>query len=388
VAGGVFPGSGRRDPEELTVPARPSFTLGIEEEFQVVDPETRELKSHVHELFAEGEARLKDEIKREMHQSVVEIGTPICANVAEARREVARLRAAIVRLARDQGLRVAAAGTHPFSHWSQVPITDHPRYAQLVREMQMVARANLIFGLHVHVAVEENETRIQIMNAVRYFLPHVFALSVNSPFWCGDNTGWKSYRAKVFERFPRTGIPDYFGSWSDFDDYVRTLVATGCIDDGKKIWWDVRPHPFFPTLEYRICDVPMRIDESICFAALFQALTAKLWKLYSQNMGWRMYRRALINENKQRAARWGLDGNLIDFGKKTEVPTVALLDELLEFVDDVVDELGSRREVEYVHRIVERRPGADRQLAVYERTGSLPAVVDSIIEETEREPEL
>ncbi|HTU80571.1 MAG TPA: carboxylate-amine ligase [Candidatus Acidoferrales bacterium] len=368
--------------------ARPSFTLGIEEEFQVVDPETRELRSHLHEMFAQGELRLRDQIKREMHQSVVEVGTNVCADIAEARREVTKLRTEIIRLARANNLRVAAAGTHPFTHWSAVAITDHERYAKLIKDLQMVARANLIFGLHVHVAIEDPDTRIHVMNAARYFLPHVFALSVNSPFWCGDDTGWKSYRAKVFERFPRTGIPDYFGSGAEFDEFVRTLVVTGCIDDGKKIWWDVRPHPYFPTLEYRICDVPMRIDETICFAALFQAVTFKLWRLFSRNQGWRLYRRSLIAENKQRAARWGLDGKLIDLGKRTEVATQDLFAELLEFVDDVVDELGSRNEVHYVNEIFRRRTGADRQLEVYERTGSLPAVVDYIVSETEHGVEL
>jgi carboxylate-amine ligase len=362
---------------------RPSFTLGIEEEFQVIDPETRELKSHISQIFEAGESRLKDQIKREMHQSVIEVGTPICANIQEARREVIWLRSEILKLCRENGVSFAAAGTHPFTHWVNVPITPNPRYERLVHDLQMVARANLVFGLHVHVAVEDIETRIQIMNAVRYFLPHVFALSVNSPFWCGRETGWQSYRAKVFERFPRTGIPDYFGSSGEYEEFVRTLVVTGCIDNGKKIWWDVRPHPFFPTLEYRICDIPMRVDETICFAALFQALTVKLWKLYSNNMGWRLYRRTLINENKTRAARWGLDGKLIDFGKKEEVPTEALLDELLSFVDDVLDELGSRREVHYVHEIVRRRPGAARQLQVYHRTKSLPSVVDYIVDETQ-----
>jgi len=365
------------------MPNQPSFTLGIEEEFQVVDPKTRELRSHIQEMFAEGEKRLKDEIKREMHEAVIEVGTPICRNVSEARREVTRLRTEIIRLTRENGLRIAAAGTHPISSWQSVPITSAARYDQIVYDLQMVARANLIFGLHVHVAVEDNETRIQIMNAARYFLPHVFALSVNSPFWSGQNTGWKSFRAKVFERFPRTGFPDYFRSWSEYDEFVQLLVKTKCIDDGKKIWWDVRPHPFFPTLEYRVCDVPMRIDETICFAALFQAITKKLWMLYSRNMSWRLYRRSLLNENKSRAARFGIDGKLIDFGKRAEVPYAELLDELLEFVDDVVDELGSRKEVYYALEIVKNRPGADRQLKVFEETKDLRAVVDYIISETE-----
>lgn len=362
----------------------PSFTLGIEEEFQVIDPETRALRSHILEMFAEGETRLKDQIRREMHQPVVEVGTNICANIAEARRDVTHLRTELCRVARSNGLRIAAAGTHPFTHWRDVPITPGARYAQIVHEMQQVARANLIFGLHVHVAVEDNEDRIHVMNAARYFLPHIFALSVNSPFWCGHNTGWKSYRIKVFDRFPRTGLPEYFRSWSEYQAYVNLLVETNCIDNAKKIWWDVRPHPFFPTLEYRICDVPMTVDETICFAALFQALTVKLWRLHRENMGWRLYSRALINENKQRAARFGVDSKLIDFGKSQEIPLPQLLDELLRFLDDVVDDLGSRKEVEYVHEIVKMKSGAARQLAVYEQTKSLPAVVDFITNETEK----
>jgi carboxylate-amine ligase len=364
------------------MPPQPSFTLGIEEEFQVIDPETRQLKSHIQEMFAEGEKRLKDEIKREMHDPVIEVGTPICRDIGEARVQLTRLRREIITLTQENGLCIAAAGTHPISHWSTIPITSAERYDRIVYELQMLARANLIFGLHVHVAVEDPETRIQVMNAARYFLPHILALSVNSPFWCGHNTGWKSYRAKVFERFPRTGIPDLFERLSDYEEYVQTLIRTNCIDNPKKIWWDVRPHPFFPTLEYRICDVPMRIDETICLAALFQAITVKLYRLHAKNMGWRQYRRALLNENKSRAARFGVAGYLIDFGRSEELPFHALLEELLEFVDDVVDELGSRTDVEYARTIVKQGTGADRQLAVYERTNDLRDVVDYIIEET------
>ncbi|MBI2212712.1 MAG: carboxylate-amine ligase [Acidobacteria bacterium] len=364
---------------------RPSLTLGIEEEFQLIDPETRELKSHIQELYTEGEKRLGEQFKVEMHQSVIEVGSNICANIQEARAEVVRLRGEIIRLTRDRGLRIASGGTHPITHWKNVGITPGARYEQIVRDLQTIARANLIFGLHVHVAVEDNETRIALMNNVSYFLPHIFALSVNSPFWCGENTGWKSYRAKVFERFPRTGLPEHFRSWSEYEGFVDLLVATGSIDNGKKIWWDVRAHPFFPTLEYRVCDAPMRVDEAICFAALFQALTLKLWKLHSRNMAWRDYRKPLLMENKNRAARWGIDGKLIDFGKRCEVPTEALLDEILEFIDDCVDELGSRKEVYYVREIRKMRTGADRQLRVFEETKDLRKVVDYMIEETERD---
>src|SRR5437879_8070853 len=202
------------------------------------------------------------------------------------------------------------------------------------------------------------------MNAARYFLPHVFALSVNSPFWCGENTGWKSYRAKVFERFPRTGLPDGFRSWSDYDEYVQLLIKTGCIDNGKKVWWDVRPHPFFPTLEFRVCDIPTRVDDTIAIAALFQAIVAKLNVLIEKNLGFRLYRRMLIQENKWRAVRYGLDGKMIDFGKNKEVPTRDLIRELLDFVDDVVDELDSRKEIEHIHTILERGTSSDEQLRV------------------------
>jgi len=378
--------SGRPDaPGPVTGIRRPSLTLGIEEEFQLIDPETRELKSHIQELVLEGEARLGEQFKVEMHQSVIEVGTNICANIQEARAEVVRLRGEIIRLTRARGLCIASGGTHPITHWKNVQITPGARYEQIVKDLQTIARANLIFGLHVHVAVEDNETRIALMNNVSYFLPHIFALSVNSPFWCGENTGWKSYRAKVFERFPRTGLPEHFQSWSEYEGFVDLLVATGSIDNGKKIWWDVRAHPFFPTLEYRICDAPMRVDEAICFAALFQALTLKLWKLHSRNLAWRDYRKPLLMENKNRAARWGIDGKLIDFGKRCEVSTEALLDELLEFVDDCVDELGSRKEVYFVREIMKIRTGADRQLRVFEETKDLRKVVDYMISETERD---
>ncbi|HYV84580.1 MAG TPA: YbdK family carboxylate-amine ligase, partial [Patescibacteria group bacterium] len=225
---------------------KPSFTIGIEEEFQVVDPATRELRSHIAEIFAQGQEVLKGRMKPELHQPVVEIGTEICRDIHEARRDVTATRAYLARLARENGLRIAAAGTHPFSHWASVEITGgNPRYERLVEELQMVARANLIFGLHVHIGVEDREAQIRIMNQVAYFLPHVLTLAVNSPFWLGRDTGWMSYRCKVFDKFPRTNIPDTFTSWADYETFVNLLVKTNSIDNAKKIWWDVRPHPFF-----------------------------------------------------------------------------------------------------------------------------------------------
>jgi len=364
------------------------FTLGIEEEFQLVDPKTRALRSHVQQLLEEGHAILKDELKPELHQSVIEVGTPICEDIKHARTEVTRLRSQLAGLARRNGLQIAAAGTHPFSHWKDQKITPNPRYKEIIEDMQQVARANLIFGLHVHVGIEDRETAIHVMNAARYFLPHIFALSTNSPFWQGRNTGFKSYRSKVFDRFPRTGIPDHFQSLSEYDNYIKLLIKTRCIDNGKKIWWDIRMHPFFDTLEYRICDVQMRVEETLVLAALCQAVTAKLYKLIKKNLGFRLYRRLLLNENKWRAARYGISGKLIDFGKQEEVDYAVLIGELREFIDDVVDELGSREELAYIDEMLLNGTGADRQLEVWNQSNSLEAVVEYIVEETHRGLEL
>ena len=362
---------------------RPSFTLGIEEEFQTIDPVTRDLRSHIQsQIIAQGKTLLQERVKPEMHGSVVEVGTGICRTIAEARKEVLELRRNMVRLAEENNLRLAAAGTHPFADWKTQEIFPDDRYRTIVEDMQQVARANLIFGLHVHIGIEDRETTIQLMNAARYFLPHILALSVNSPFWLGHDTGLKSYRCKVFDKFPRTNIPDYFQSYGEYEYFVNLLIKTHCIDNAKKIWWDLRPHPFFGTLEFRICDIPMRADESIALAALMQAVVVKLYNLYASNMGFRLYRRALLMENKWRASRYGTEGKLIDFGRQEELPARDLIGELLEFVDDVVDGLESRREVEYVRQILANGTGAERQLRVFEQTHDLKAVVDYIIAET------
>ena len=358
------------------------FTLGIEEEFQIVDPKSRELRSHVSEFLEEGKMILGEQIKPEMIQSMIEVGTGICKNIQEARADITRLRSIISGLAGKTGLAIVAASTHPFSHWQDQKIYDDERYSLLVQELQTVARSLLIFGLHVHVGVSDLDRRIHIMNAARYFLPHVLALTTSSPFWMGHSTGLKSYRSEVFKQFPRTDIPDHFDSYSSFQRYVDLLVRTGCINDGKKIWWDLRPHPVFPTLEFRICDIPTRVDDTVAIAALFQAIVAKLTRLIEKNLGFRLYRRMLIQENKWRAVRWGIDGKMIDFGKQKEVPTRDLILELLEFVDDVVDELDSRKEIEHIHTILERRTSAEEQLRVFAETKDLNCVVDRLIELT------
>ncbi|PYX92846.1 MAG: carboxylate-amine ligase [Acidobacteria bacterium] len=343
----------------------PSFTIGIEEEYQTVDPVTRDLRSHIHaEIIEKGKLLLQERVKAEMHASVVEVGTAVCSNIKEAKQELKKLRLDMTKLARENGLRLASAATHPFADWRVQEITPDERYKNIVEDMQLVARANLIFGLHVHIGVEDRETAIHLMNHARYFVPHILAISTNSPFWLGMDTGLKSYRCKVFDKFPRTNIPDYFPSWGEYDNFIKLLIKTGCIDNAKKIWWDIRPHPFFNTLEFRVCDIPMRVEETIALAALIQATIAKLYKLYAANQGFRLYRRALIMENKWRAAR-------------------DLVNEYLDFVDDVVDELDSREEIDYIRQILVMGSGADRQLRVFKETGDLKKVVDFIIEETE-----
>src|SRR5271168_341124 len=363
---------------------RPTFTIGIEEEYQTVDPVTRDLRSHIHtEMMEQGRLRLQERVKAEMHQAVVEVGTSVCTSIKDAKAEVKTLRRDMIKLARENGLRLAAAATHPFADWRVQEITPDDRYKNIVEDMQLVARANLIFGLHVHVGVEDRETLIHLMNHARYFIPHLLALSSNSPFWLGMDTGLHSYRCKVFDKFPRTNLPDYFPSWGEYENYVKLLVKTNSIDNAKKIWWDMRPHPFFNTLEFRVCDLPMRLDETIALAALIQATVAKLYKLHTQNQGFRLYRKSLLMENKWRAARYGINGKLIDFGKQMEVDERDLIEEYLDFVDDVLDELDCREEVEYVRTIMKMGTGADRQLEVFRKTGDMKAVMDYIIEETE-----
>jgi carboxylate-amine ligase len=363
---------------------RPSFSLGIEEEYQTIDPVTRDLRSHLHTgMLAEGKLRLQERVKAEMHTSVIEVGTRVCRNIDEARDDIYELRREMIKLAGENGLVLVAGATHPFADWRTQEIYPDPRYVQVVKDLQLVARANLIFGLHVHVGIEDREAAIRIMNSIRYFLPHIMALATNSPFWLGLNTGYKGYRAKVFENFPRTGIPDAFSSYSEFENYVNLLVRTNCIDNAKKIWWDIRPHPYFSTVEVRACDIPLRAEETVAIAALIQATVVYLWKLHAANQDFRQYARPLLMENKFRAVRYGLDGKLIDFGKQVEAPVRDLLEEYLALIDPVVDELGSREAIDGVRKIMETGTGADRQLKVFEESnGDLKAVVDYMARET------
>jgi glutamate---cysteine ligase / carboxylate-amine ligase len=360
-----------------------TFTLGIEEEFQIIDPETRELRSHIQQILADGKVLLKEHVKPEFHQSIVELGTEICPDIRAAREQVIELRSELASIAEMAGLKIASAGTHPFSHWMDQLISTDERYLTILNDMQQIARANLIWGLHVHVGIPDREEAIDVMNQARYFLPHLYALSTNSPFWLGQNTGLKAYRQMIFERFPRTGIPDAFESLSEYDDYLKMLVSTNCIDNAKKIWWDIRLHPFFNTIEFRICDAQSRVDDTIALAALMQAIVVKLHKLRAQNVTFRSYPRRLIDENRWRAARYGLDGKLIDFGRGCEMNERELLHEMLEFISTEVSELGLQREIEHVEKILREGTGADRQLRAWENSrGDLKAVVDQIVDET------
>ncbi|HYU63516.1 MAG TPA: carboxylate-amine ligase [Verrucomicrobiae bacterium] len=357
------------------------LTIGVEEEYQIIDG-SGELHAHIDTLLAEASPKLGDKVKREMMQSVVEVGTTICENVDEARQQLADMRGTLSELLKGDGLRIACAGTHPFSRWQEQKITEYDRYKMLEEELQDVVRSLVIFGLHVHVAIPDQEQRIEVLNEARYFLPHLLALSTSSPFWMGRNTGLKSYRSVIWSNFPRTGIPPELSSFDEYQNYVELLVKTGSIDNGKKIWWDLRAHPNFPTIEFRVCDMPTRLEETICLAGLMQAICAKLLKLRSGNLGFRKYMPALIAENKWRAIRYGIDGRLIDFGKQKEVPMRDLAIELLDFVDDVVDDLGSRQAVEYVHTILAEGTSADRQLRVLKNGGDTRAVVEMLAGET------
>lgn len=358
------------------------FSLGIEEEFQIVDPNTRELRSHIEEVLEQDNIVLRESARREMHQSVVETGTGICKDIQDARKEVTALRTELARVAAFKGMTIAAAGTHPMSDWHDQEITVHERYEILVEELKNVARKNLIFGLHVHVGFPDREAAIHVINAASYFVPHLLALSCNSPYWVGQDSGWSSYRVKVFESFPRTGLPQHFHSLSEYEDYVKLLVKLNCIDNPKKIWWDIRLHPTFDTIEFRMCDVQQRVEETLALTAMIQALVAKLYKLHRSNMTFRIYRRLMTDENRFRAARYGTEGKLIDFAKREEVEFASLFEELYDFVQEEANELGTTKELDYLRTMIKEGNGAIRQRKAFERTKTLEGVIDSIIADT------
>ncbi|MEW5849330.1 MAG: carboxylate-amine ligase [Myxococcota bacterium] len=359
------------------------FTLGVEEEYQIVDPESRELRSYVSRLLEDGKSVLRERVRPEMHQSMVEVGTSVCADVEAVKSELVEMRGELNKLAQRGGLRIAAASTHPFSDWKTQDITDRARYHNIVHDLQDVARGNLIFGLHIHVGIKEKDVAVALANQVRYFLPHLLALSTSSPFWEGRKTGLMSTRCQVFKRFPRTGIPDEFESHEQLVAFVKMLVKTKCIDDAKSIWWDVRAHHIYDTVELRICDMPSNMEHTIAIVALAQAIMAQLYLLYRRNQSWRRYQRSLLEENKWRALRYGVHGKLIDFGRMEERPFLELVPELVDFVKEATQALGTEKYMPTILKIAQEGTSADRQIEVFEKSGGdSKAVVDWMMAET------
>jgi len=359
-----------------------NLTIGIEEEYQLIDPKTRELTSYISEILEQGSLVFKDEVKPELLQSQIEIGSQVCNNIDELKSDLIRLRKLVNGYAGKQNLSIIAAGTHPFSHWKDQVVTDKDRYHGFMDSTQYVGKRMLIFGMHVHIGIKDLDLRIDIMNQMRYFMPHILALSTSSPFWQGNNTGFKSFRSIIFEDLPRTGIPEIFDSYQDYKDYTKTLIKCNSISDPTKIWWDIRPHPIYPTLEFRICDCCTRLSDAIGIAALIQGLVAKLIVLRNSNQTWRNYRGSFIHENKWRATQSGINANLLDLGRNREVPYKKLMYEMLEFVDDVIDDLGSKEHLGIIKDVIENGSSADRQLKIFNETNDLKLVVDHLIQET------
>ena len=371
----------------------PSFTIGIEEEYLLVDKLTRDLADAPPEqLWTECEARLGDLIKPEFLKSQIEIATGICTSINDAREDLRRLRKTVAEIAGKHGLAPIAASTHPFSKWQAQSHTDKERYHVLAQDMQAVARRLLICGMHVHVGLNDDEMRIDLMNQASYFLPHILALSTSSPFWQGQDTGLKSYRLSVFDELPRTGLPERFDSFAEYRRHVDVLIKAGTIKDASMLWWDIRPSTAFPTLEMRITDVCTRLEDTLSIAALYQCIIRMLYRLRRDNQRWRMYANMLINENRWRAQRYGFDDGLLDFGKGIMVPSADLIDELINMVAEDAEALDCTAEIERLHEIIAHGTSAHRQLAVYYQSiedglspqESLSAVVDMLIEETLR----
>ena len=371
----------------------PTFTIGIEEEYLLVDRATRDLAGDPPAaMFEECEARIKGLVRPEFLKSQIEVGTRVSQTVQQAADDLARLRRTVSDVAAEYGLATIAASTHPFSEWQEQTHTDKDRYNVLARDMQAVARRLVICGMHVHVGIEDDELRIDLMNQVVYFLPHLLALSTSSPFWRGVDTGLKSYRLSVFDELPRTGLPERFTSYMEYQRHVDVLTGAGLIKDASMLWWDVRPSARFPTLEMRITDVCTRLEDAVAIAALFVCIVRFLFRLRRKNQRWRIYAAMLVNENRWRAQRYGLDEGLVDFGKGQVVPFAELVDELLELIHEDATALGCLTEVGHCREIIKRGTSAHRQLTTYadavnagaSREEALAAVVDMLIEETVR----
>ncbi|MEZ5827736.1 MAG: carboxylate-amine ligase [Hyphomicrobiales bacterium] len=380
----------------MTIP-EPSFSIGIEEEYLLVDKETRDLTPEPPAaLLAKCEEALRGQVSPEFLRSQIEVGTRVCRSVQEARDDLVNLRSTVGEIAEEFGLALIASSTHPFAQWQSQHHTDKERYNVLAKDLQHVARRLVICGMHVHVGIEDNDLRIDLLSQAPYFLPHLLALSTSSPFWQGNQTGLKSYRLSVFDELPRTGIPHNFSSYSEYERAVDLLVSAGLIEDATKIWWDMRPSARFPTLEMRITDVCPLIDDSIAIAALYLCILRLLYRLRRQNQRWRHYAPFLIRENRWRAQRYGIEQGMVDFGKGAIVPFSHLLEELFELVAEDAAYFGCVAEVAHARTILNRGTSADRQLARYEAVkalggsehAALVAVVDEIVEETMTLPEV
>ncbi len=368
----------------------PPLTVGIEEEYMLVDLETRDLAAAPAPMLGECEERLAGQITAEFFQSQIEVETPICRSVGEARASLALLRGTVAELARRYKLAPIAASTHPFATWREQKLTEKRRYRVIADDMQGIGRRMIVSGIHVHVGVDDDDLRIDLMNQLSYFVPHLLCLSTSSPFWEGEKTGLMSYRVSVFDTLPRSGLPDAFVSYAEYERMVEQLVRAGVCQDATHLWWDIRPSARFPTLEVRVTDVCTRLDDAATVAALCQCLIRRLYRLRRDNQRWRTYPRVLIHENKWRAQRYGTEGKLIDFGKSEAVPYAELLDELIEFVREDAESLGCLAEVEHAREIVERGTSAHQQLAVWRKAiakgadphEAMSRVVDFLIAET------
>jgi len=369
----------------------PSFTIGIEEEYLLVDPETRNLAvDPPASILEDCRKRIGDQVTPEFLRSQIEVGTQVCTSISEAAEQLRSLRCCIREVAESHGLAMIAASTHPIADWDLQKHTEQERYNTLAQSMQTVVRRMLICGMHVHVGIENDDLRIDLMNQVSYFLPHLLAISTSAPFWHGIETGLKSYRMAVWNELPRTGLPPQFDSYGEYRRLVDTLVGTGVIEDASKLWWDIRPSSKFPTLEMRMTDICTRTEDSICVAALYRCLLRMLWRLRRSNQRWRQYDRFMISENRWRASRYGIDEGLIDFGKAEIVPFAELLEELIELVREDAEFFDCVSEVEHAREILRRGTSAHKQIDVWQQARSsgktdaeaLRDVVDMLIEET------
>ena len=369
----------------------PTFTIGIEEEYLLVDRGTRNLINDAPEdMLPACEKLLKGQVTPEFLQCQIEVGTRVCKNLAEARGDLAHLRRTVARIAEQFGMSLIAASTHPFANWVEQKRTPKDRYAAIAHDMQAVVRRLMISGMHIHVGIDDDDLRIDLMNQVSYVLPHFLALSTSSPFWVGEDTGLKSYRIAVWNEMPRTGLPERFDSYGEYTHHVDILVKTGVIEDATKIWWDIRPSARFPTLEMRICDTCTRLEDTLCIAALYVCWLRMLYRLRVANHRWRIYAPMLVNENRWRAQRYGFDRGLIDFGRESIVSYAQLLEEIIQRVQEDAEYFGCVAEVEHARTILSRGTSAHRQLARYSEAvdsgadhhEALVAVVDMLIEET------